>query len=125
MERFPSIPQLSTPLRTPFRHAHGAAWQVRLEQVVAMDVNFALLTRVWCVAELVEADHLHIHQVSLKSRKCCQFPDQESWRKRRKPILWDFFTNLRLVDRFWFQQLRHDKTVWHSFADSRIVTHNS
>jgi len=36
--------------------------EVRLEQVVAMDVNFALLTRVWCVAELVEADHLHIHQ---------------------------------------------------------------
>ena len=37
--------------------------QVRLEQVVAMDVNFTLLTRVWCVAELVEADHLHISQV--------------------------------------------------------------
>ena len=70
MERSPSIPQLST----PFRHAHGAAWQVRLEQVVAMDVNFALLTRVWCVAELVEADHLHIHQVSLKSTKCCHVP---------------------------------------------------
>ena len=70
MERSPSIPQLSA----PFCHAHGAAWQVRLEQVVAMDVNFALLTRVWCVAELVEADHLHIHQASLKSRKCCHFP---------------------------------------------------
>ncbi|CAL1146192.1 unnamed protein product, partial [Cladocopium goreaui] len=27
-----------------------------------MDVNFTLLTRVWCVAELVEADHLHISQ---------------------------------------------------------------
>ena len=37
--------------------------QVRLEQVVAMDVNFTLLTRVWYVAELVEADHLHISQV--------------------------------------------------------------
>ena len=41
---------------------------------MAMDVNFALLTRVWCVAELVEADHLHIHQVSLKSTKCCHVP---------------------------------------------------
>ena len=67
-----SVFQVSHNFSTPFRQAHGAAWQVRLEQVVAMDVNFALLTRVWCVAELVEADHLHIHQVSLKSRKCCQ-----------------------------------------------------
>ena len=44
-------------------HIFSSPEQVRLEQVVAMDVNFTLLTRVWCVAELVEADHLHISQV--------------------------------------------------------------
>ena len=44
-------------------HIFSSPQQVRLEQVVAMDVNFTLLTRVWCVAELVEADHLHISQV--------------------------------------------------------------
>ena len=81
---------------------------------MAMDVNFALLTRVWCVAELVEADHLHIHQVSLKSRKCCQFPVRPGVvEKETNDILWDFFQVLRLVDRFWFRQLRHTKTVWH------------
>ena len=58
---------------------------------MAMDVNFALLTRVWCVAELVEADHLHIHQVSLKSRKCCQFPVRQGIvEKETNDILWDF-----------------------------------
>ncbi|CAE7392808.1 SYT4 [Symbiodinium sp. CCMP2456] len=35
---------------------------IRLQQVVAMEVNFSLLTRVWCVAELVEADNLHLTQ---------------------------------------------------------------
>ncbi|CAE7350137.1 unnamed protein product [Symbiodinium sp. CCMP2456] len=35
---------------------------VRLQQVVAMEVNFSLLTRVWCVAELVEANNLHLTQ---------------------------------------------------------------
>ena len=44
-------------------HIFSSPEQVRLEQVVAMDVNFTLLTRVWCVAELVEADHLHISHV--------------------------------------------------------------
>ena len=44
--------------------------------------------------------------------------------EKTNDILWGVFTNLRLVDRFWFQQLRHSKTVWHSFADSWIVTHN-
>eukprot|EP00913_Durusdinium_trenchii_P014892 g13967.t1 len=35
---------------------------VQLEQVVAIDVDFNLLTRVWCVAELVAARDLHLHQ---------------------------------------------------------------
>ena len=101
------------PLSTPFRHAHGAAWQVRLEQVVAMDVNFALLTRVWCVAELVEADHLHIHQVSLKSRKCCQFPVRQGIvEKETNDILWDFVKVLGLVDWLLFRQWRHSKNAF-------------
>ncbi|CAJ1367552.1 unnamed protein product [Effrenium voratum] len=41
---------------------HRQKSQVRLEQVVAMEIDFSLLTRVWCVAELVEADRLHLHQ---------------------------------------------------------------
>lgn len=49
--------------------------QVRLAQVVAMDVDFSLLTRVWCVAELVEAKSLHLPQAikihSAASRKRC------------------------------------------------------
>ena len=49
--------------------------QVHLEQVVAMEVDFALLTRVWCVAELAEADKLHLHQSvkthSASSREKC------------------------------------------------------
>ena len=36
--------------------------EVRLEQVVVLDMHFLLLTRAWCVAELVEADSLHIGQ---------------------------------------------------------------
>ena len=53
-------------IHNPSQHPHLSPQQVRLEQVVAMDVNFTLLTRVWCVAELVEADHLHISQVRLR-----------------------------------------------------------
>ncbi|CAE7829438.1 unnamed protein product, partial [Symbiodinium necroappetens] len=40
-----------------------------------MDVDFSLLTRVWCVAELVEAKSLHLPQAikihSAASRKRC------------------------------------------------------
>ncbi|CAJ1365858.1 unnamed protein product [Effrenium voratum] len=54
---------------------HRQNSQVRLEQVVAMEVDFTLLTRVWCVAELVEADRLHLHQAvkthSAASREKC------------------------------------------------------
>ncbi|CAE7601919.1 SYT4 [Symbiodinium sp. CCMP2592] len=49
--------------------------KVRLEQVVAMEVDFGLLTRVWCVAELVEANSLHLPQAikmhSAASRDSC------------------------------------------------------
>ena len=37
--------------------------EVRLEQVVAMEPDFSLLTRIWCIAELVEAKKLHLPQV--------------------------------------------------------------
>ena len=37
-------------------------FQVRLEQVVAMEPDFSLLTRIWCIAELVEARKLHLQQ---------------------------------------------------------------
>ncbi|CAE8634973.1 unnamed protein product, partial [Polarella glacialis] len=47
----------------------------RFGQVVAVDVNFELLGRVWCVAELVEAHRLHLPQVlmihSAASRERC------------------------------------------------------
>ena len=36
---------------------------MRLEQVVAMEPDFSLLTRIWCIAELVEARRLHLPQV--------------------------------------------------------------
>ncbi|CAE7853295.1 SYT4, partial [Symbiodinium necroappetens] len=36
--------------------------QVRLEQVIALEKDFGLLTRVWCVAELAEANELHLQQ---------------------------------------------------------------
>ena len=36
--------------------------KVRLEQVIALETDFGLLTRVWCVAELVEANELHLQQ---------------------------------------------------------------
>ena len=40
-----------------------------------MEIDFGLLTRVWCVAELVEADKLHLHQAvkvhSASSRENC------------------------------------------------------
>ncbi|CAE7872730.1 SYT4 [Symbiodinium necroappetens] len=45
-------------LKTYLR-GHG---QARLEQVVALEQDFTLLTRVWCVAELVEAHELHLQQ---------------------------------------------------------------
>ena len=90
---------------------------------MAMDVNFALLTRVWCVAELVEADHLHIHQVSLKSTKCCHVPVKPGIVEKEIYDIWDFFRVLLLVDRFWFRQFRH-KNVRHSFVDSWIATHD-
>lgn len=35
---------------------------------MAIDVDFNLLTRVWCVAELVAARDLHLHQVGEASR---------------------------------------------------------
>ncbi|CAJ1395284.1 unnamed protein product [Effrenium voratum] len=35
---------------------------VRLQQVVAMDVDFTLLTRVWCIGELAEGKQLHLIQ---------------------------------------------------------------
>ncbi|CAE7583205.1 SYT4 [Symbiodinium natans] len=47
------------------RHRQNAARhgsEIRLKQVVAMDIDFSLLSRVWCVAELVEADSLHLMQ---------------------------------------------------------------
>eukprot|EP00439_Symbiodinium_sp_Y106_P023423 s5148_g2.t2 len=48
---------------------------IRLQQVVAMEVNFSLLTRVWCVAELVEANNLHLTQTiklhSAASQQSC------------------------------------------------------
>ncbi|CAJ1385979.1 unnamed protein product [Effrenium voratum] len=54
---------------------HRQKSQVHLEQVVAMEIDFGLLTRVWCVAELVEADKLHLHQAvkvhSASSRENC------------------------------------------------------
>ncbi|CAE7245713.1 Synaptotagmin-4 [Symbiodinium microadriaticum] len=49
--------------------------QVRLEQVIALETDFGLLTRVWCVAELVEANELHLQQAvkihSASSRDVC------------------------------------------------------
>lgn len=35
-----------------------------MEQVVAMEPDFGLLSRVWCIAELVEAKKLHLPQVA-------------------------------------------------------------
>ncbi|CAE8613914.1 unnamed protein product [Polarella glacialis] len=47
----------------------------RFGQVVALDVGFELLSRVWCVAELVEAHRLHLPQAlmihSAASRENC------------------------------------------------------
>merc|ERR1712232_65732 len=47
----------------------------RFSQVVAVDTEFQLLARVWCVAELVEAHRLHLHQNvmvhSVASRNQC------------------------------------------------------
>ncbi|CAE8619599.1 unnamed protein product [Polarella glacialis] len=47
----------------------------RFGQVVALDVNFELLSRAWCVAELVEAHRLHLPQAlmihSAASRERC------------------------------------------------------
>lgn len=49
--------------------------EVRLEQVVAMEPDFSLLTRIWCIAELVEAKKLHLPQAimihSAASRTDC------------------------------------------------------
>lgn len=49
--------------------------EVRLEQVVAMEPDFSLLTRIWCIAELVEARKLHLPQAimihSAASRTDC------------------------------------------------------
>ena len=42
--------------------------KVRLEQVIALETDFALLTRVWCVAELVEANELHLQQAPRKNQ---------------------------------------------------------
>ncbi|CAK9013612.1 Synaptotagmin-4 [Durusdinium trenchii] len=50
---------LKRTLRQEARENHS---DVQLEQVVAIDVDFNLLTRVWCVAELVAARDLHLHQ---------------------------------------------------------------
>ncbi|CAE7234869.1 ACBP4, partial [Symbiodinium natans] len=36
--------------------------KARLEQVVALEADFSLFTRVWCLAELVEARELHLPQ---------------------------------------------------------------
>ncbi|CAE7599867.1 SYT4 [Symbiodinium natans] len=36
--------------------------QAKLEQVVALEKDFSLLSRVWCIAELVEAHELHLQQ---------------------------------------------------------------
>lgn len=48
---------------------------VRLEQVVAMEPDFGLLSRVWCIAELVESRKLHLPQAimihSAASRAKC------------------------------------------------------
>ncbi|CAK9027087.1 unnamed protein product [Durusdinium trenchii] len=52
---------LKRTLRQEARENHSDA-PVQLEQVVAIDVDFNLLTRVWCVAELVAARDLHLHQ---------------------------------------------------------------
>ena len=49
--------------------------EARLEQVIVLDQHFLLLTRAWCVAELVQADGLHIRQAtkihSLATRVAC------------------------------------------------------
>ncbi|CAE7625670.1 PAO [Symbiodinium sp. CCMP2592] len=49
--------------------------KARLEQVVALEVDFSLLTRVWCLAELVEAHELHLLQAikihSVAARDLC------------------------------------------------------
>mmetsp|Transcript_14295 Transcript_14295/g.34023 ORF Transcript_14295/g.34023 Transcript_14295/m.34023 type:complete len:142 (+) Transcript_14295:2-427(+) len=52
-----------------------AQGRVRLEQVVALETDFSLLTRVWCLAELVEAYEVHLPQAvkihSAASRDIC------------------------------------------------------
>ncbi|CAK8989604.1 unnamed protein product [Durusdinium trenchii] len=57
------------------RHLRRMSTTVRLEQVVAMEPDFALLKRVWCIAELVEANELHLNQTimihSAASRNEC------------------------------------------------------
>ncbi|CAE7866159.1 hypothetical protein AK812_SmicGene38019 [Symbiodinium microadriaticum] len=57
------------------RRALRTQTEVRLEQVIAMEVDFSLLARVWCVAELVEANELHLRQAvkmhSAASRDRC------------------------------------------------------
>ena len=61
--------------------------EARLEQVIAMDVDFILLTRVWCMAELVEADSLHIHQAmprAMSSR--VPRPRRSIPRPRERPV---------------------------------------
>eukprot|EP00439_Symbiodinium_sp_Y106_P025192 s5701_g3.t1 len=49
--------------------------KARLEQVVALEADFSLLTRVWCLAELVEAHELHLPQAikihSVAARDLC------------------------------------------------------
>ncbi|CAE7818503.1 SYT4 [Symbiodinium necroappetens] len=40
----------------------SATGKARFEQVVAMEADFSLLTRVWCLAELVEAREIHLPQ---------------------------------------------------------------
>ncbi|CAE7670489.1 unnamed protein product [Symbiodinium sp. CCMP2592] len=44
------------------KQCHKQNGQERLEQVVALEKDFGLLTRVWCVAELSEAYELHLVQ---------------------------------------------------------------
>ncbi|CAE7539239.1 unnamed protein product [Symbiodinium sp. KB8] len=52
-----------------------AQGRVRLEQVVALETDFSLLTRVWCLAELLEAYEVHLPQAvkihSAASRDVC------------------------------------------------------
>jgi len=57
-------------------------------QIVAADLHFEVFTRAWCVAELVEADTLNIHQeLVLYDKDClhkhCQFLTQLSVRSCR------------------------------------------